>query len=188
MPSLSKPRRPEVAALLAREAPLEFTYPDVGATRGTPPPGWTVDRHRARLGSGRATFDRAVACLRRWDQFRLHWVELDPEGAAIAPGSVIAIVARGVLLWWANAARIVYVIDEPDRFAFGYGTLPHHIARGEERFLVERDPVDDSVWFDILAFSRPHSLAARVGYPFVRLYQHRFAEHSLEAMKRAVGS
>ncbi len=188
MPQLTRPTRAETAALLRAQSALDFTYPDVGAIRDTPPSGWTVDHHRARLGSGRDTLDRARRALRGWRQFDLGWVELDPVDAPIEPGQAIAVVARGMSLWWSNAARIVYVIDEPDRFEFGYGTLPHHIARGEERFRIERDPVDDSVWYDVLAFSRPHTLAARIGYPFVRRYQHRFAEHSMEAMGRAVGA
>ena len=42
-------------------------------------------------------------------------------------------------------ARVVYVIDEPLRKGFAYGTLPGHPETGEEAFIVEyRD--DDSVW------------------------------------------
>jgi len=33
-------------------------------------------------------------------------------------------------VWFLNAARIVYVIDEPRRFSFAYGTLPGHAERG----------------------------------------------------------
>ena len=61
-----------------------------------------------------------------------------------------------------NACRVVYVVDEPGRFGLAYGTLPGHVERGEERFLVERDSTDGSVWYDLLAFSRPNSLVARL--------------------------
>jgi uncharacterized protein (UPF0548 family) len=67
-------------------------------------------------------------------------------------------------------ARVVYVIDEPLRKGFAYGTLPGHPEIGEESFLVEyRD--DDSVWLTIRAFSRPSSWIFWVGYPLVRLMQ-----------------
>ncbi|CAN5528128.1 DUF1990 domain-containing protein [soil metagenome] len=67
-------------------------------------------------------------------------------------------------------ARVVYVIDEPLRKGFAYGTLPGHPESGEEAFIVEfRD--DDSVWLTIRAFSRPSSWIFWVGYPIVRLMQ-----------------
>jgi uncharacterized protein (UPF0548 family) len=67
-------------------------------------------------------------------------------------------------------ARVVYVIDEPLRKGFAYGTLPGHPERGEEAFIVEyRD--DDSVWLTIRAFSRPSSWLFWAGYPLVRLMQ-----------------
>lgn len=67
-------------------------------------------------------------------------------------------------------ARVVYVIDEPLRKGFAYGTLPGHPERGEEAFVVEyRD--DESVWLTIRAFSRPASWLFWLGYPIVRLMQ-----------------
>jgi uncharacterized protein (UPF0548 family) len=67
-------------------------------------------------------------------------------------------------------ARVVYVIDEPLRKGFAYGTLPGHPETGEEAFIVEyRD--DDSVWLTIRAFSRPASWVFWLGYPLVRLMQ-----------------
>ncbi len=49
--------------------------------------------------------------------------------------------------------RVVYVVDEPDRRGFAYGTLPGHPESGEELFLVER--VGDETWAEVRAFSRP---------------------------------
>lgn len=72
------------------------------------------------------------------------------------------------------------------RFGFAYGTLPDHAGSGEERFVVEWDPEDGGVWYDILAFSRPQHVLARLGYPVVRLTQNRFGRESAAAMCRAV--
>ena len=72
------------------------------------------------------------------------------------------------------------------KFGFGYGTLPAHAETGEERFLVEWDRRDDCVWYDILAFSRPHAFLAHLGYPWLRKVQHRFAVDSVAAMGKAV--
>ena len=74
------------------------------------------------------------------------------------------------------------------KFGFGYGTLPGHIARGEERFLVEWNRSTDQVAYDILAFSKPNHIATRLGYPFVRRSQKRFGRDSAAAMFRAVNA
>ncbi|HTG87378.1 MAG TPA: DUF1990 domain-containing protein, partial [Pyrinomonadaceae bacterium] len=79
----------------------------------------------------------------------------------------------------------VYVIDEPERFGFAYGTLAQHAERGEERFTVEWNRKDETVWYDILAASQPGPMA-RLGYPYARRLQKRFAQDSMKAMKRAV--
>ena len=98
-------------------------------------------------------------------------------------------LARILGLWWVNACRIVYLVDEQapvSRFGFAYGTLPEHAESGEERFTVEWHEDDDTVWYDILAFSRPHQLLARLAYPYVRRLQKRFARDSAAAMGRWV--
>jgi uncharacterized protein (UPF0548 family) len=71
-------------------------------------------------------------------------------------------------------------------FGFAYGTLPGHVERGEERFLVEWDQGDDAVWYDILAFSRPNHLLTRLGYPVVRRLQKRFGRDSAATVLKAV--
>ena len=90
-----------------------------------------------------------------------------------------------------NACRVVYTVGDTgplSKFGFAYGTLPGHVESGEERFLVEWDRSDDAVWYDIIAFSRPHQFSARLGYPVVRRLQKRFGRDSAAAMLRAVGS
>ncbi|MCU1295916.1 MAG: hypothetical protein JWO91_194 [Acidobacteriaceae bacterium] len=71
------------------------------------------------------------------------------------------------------------------RFGFAYGTLGEHAESGEERFAVEWNQAEDAVWYDILAFSRPHKALAKLGYPLSRVLQKRFAEDSKAAMLKA---
>jgi len=88
-----------------------------------------------------------------------------------------------------NACRIVYVVDEEgpiERFGFAYGTLGEHAESGEERFTVEWNRDDDMVWYDILAFSRPRQMLARLGYPLSRSLQKKFAKGSKLAMLQSV--
>jgi uncharacterized protein (UPF0548 family) len=72
-------------------------------------------------------------------------------------------------------------------YGFAYGTLPDHPERGEERFLVEWNEADDSVWYDLMAISRPGHWLARAGYPYARYEQAKFRRLSGLAMQEAVG-
>jgi uncharacterized protein (UPF0548 family) len=178
---LRRPRLETIQAFLAAQARHTLTYAAVGATSTTPPAGYVVDHTRIRLGAGKAIFDAATAALQRWQQFHLGWVEVLPADTPIEEGQVVAVLARSLGLWWLSACRIVAVVNEDGpvrRFGFAYGTLPDHPASGEERFLIEWDPKDDSVWYDILAFSRPRHLLARLGYPWMRRIQKRFGRQS----------
>ena len=191
MLSLRKPSTESIRGFLSQQAKLDFTYSAVGATSGNPPAGYIVDHTRIKLGEGERVYDAAKMAIRRWDQFRLGWLEASPEGTPLQNGEVVAIVAYAIGVWWINACRIICVMDEVgeiSRFGFAYGTLPVHAGTGEERFLVEWDQSDNSVWYDILAFSRPNHILTRLGYPLVRRKQKRFGRDSAASMLRAVGS
>jgi uncharacterized protein (UPF0548 family) len=189
MLSLRRPTAEEIQAFLASQARLALTYSAVGATATTTPAGYVVDHTHIKLGQGEKVFASARLALERWQQFRLGWLEAGPEDTAIREGQVVAILARSLGLWWLNACRIVAVVDENGpvrRFGFAYGTLPDHAGSGEERFLIEWDRQDESVWYDILAFSRPRHFLARLGYPWVRRVQKQFGRESAAVMRRAV--
>jgi uncharacterized protein (UPF0548 family) len=191
---LHKPAASAIRKFLARQTKLDLSYPHVGATtaagrgRPAPPALYVVDHTRVRLGEGAQVFAAARAALQRWEQFRLGWVEAWPADTPIREGEVVAVLAHSLGLWWINACRIVSVLDHegPIRaFGFAYGTLPAHAGMGEERFLVEWDQEEGGVWYDLLAFSRPQHLLARLGYPWFRKLQKRFGRDSAAAMRRA---
>jgi uncharacterized protein (UPF0548 family) len=121
---------------------------------------------------------------------RLGWASIHPADAQQAPGTVVAMVVAHYGFWSVHACRIVYALDETaggvHRLGFAYGTLPTHAAVGEERFAVEWQRADDSVWYDLLAFSRPRHPLARLGSPLARRQQRRFARDSARAMQAAV--
>lgn len=187
---LGEPTGEEVRSFLDAQRGLPFTYGEVGATRAGAPPGYTVDRYRVRLGEGEETFARARDALLGWKMLDLGWVSLCYPDAPIRVGTTVAVLARHYGFRSLNAARIVYIVEEHgpvERYGFAYGTLPGHGERGEERFTVEWDRREGSVCYDVLAFSRPNRLLARVGYPFARLLQRRFARDSRRAMLSAAG-
>ncbi|MFO1003225.1 MAG: DUF1990 domain-containing protein [Planctomycetaceae bacterium] len=185
-----KPSSEAIQRFLAQQKNCEFTYSAIGGTEKTPPAGFVVDHTRVRLGTGHAVFDEATAVLRGWGQFQLGWVESSSCDIPLEQEQMVAVLARIFGVWCLNACKIISVIDvatnECQRFGFMYGTLPGHVECGEERFLIEWDRSDDSVWYDILAFSRPQHLLARLGYPIVRRLQKKFARDSASAMQRKV--
>jgi uncharacterized protein (UPF0548 family) len=179
---ISEPSERDVASFISSQRSLEFTYAEVGATNATLPNGYTVDHNRVQLGHGEAIYRQAVEVLRDWRQFDLGWVTVVPRGVTVEVGATVAVKARAFGTWSLNASRVVYVIDERRRFGFAYGTLPDHVESGEERFLIEWLE-DDSVWYDILAFSRPHHPLVKLSVPLARMLQKRFARDSLARMK-----
>ena len=93
-------------------------------------------------------------------------------------------------LWWLNACRIVYVVDEAGpvtRFGFAYGTLPGHAGSGRGAVPRrvgpgERRRSGTTSW---PSPARTHFLT-RLGYPYMRRVQKRFGRESAAAMVRAV--
>jgi uncharacterized protein (UPF0548 family) len=78
-------------------------------------------------------------------------------------------------------ARVVYVVSEPNRVGFAYGTLPGHPEDGEEAFVVDRKD-DGSVWITITAFSRPSSRRWWAVYPVLRVVQEYYTRRYLRAL------
>jgi uncharacterized protein (UPF0548 family) len=206
--TLREPSDDNIARFLLDQSNLPFSYAEVGATRlwsdpSVAPHGFTVDHNRIQLGRGTEVFQRAIDALKHWRQFELGWVSIAPRGVKLEKGATVAVKAWACGMWSLNACRVVYVVDEAEpgagatrverdeaepitRFGLAYGTLPDHVERGEERFLIEWDRKDDSVWYDILAFSQPRHPLVKLGSPVARVMQKRFARASLAAMKSAV--
>jgi uncharacterized protein (UPF0548 family) len=77
--------------------------------------------------------------------------------------------------------RVVYVIDQPTRRGFAYGTLPGHPESGEESWILDRAD-DGSIWLTIRAFSRPSSRFWWAVYPVLRLAQEAFTRRYERAL------
>ena len=189
--SLREPSEASARRFISSQKDLPFSYENVGASReGAATSGYVVDRYRVRLGEGPEAYARAVEALRGWQQFDLGWVRLLPPHTPIETGATVGVLAHHYGFWSLNTARIAYTVGETgqevERFGFGYGTLPGHAERGEERFGVEWNREDGSVYYDVFAFSRPKHPLAWPGYPFARLLQRRFRRDSTRAMVEAV--
>ncbi|HRG96363.1 MAG TPA: DUF1990 domain-containing protein [Polyangiaceae bacterium] len=169
------------------EAP--FTYAEVGATLAplaAAPRGFVLDRYGVELGRGRRVFERACGALARIENYPASFTRIVRAHDELAPGALFAAVAAHLGFGSVHPCRVIHVVREPERFGFTFGTLPGHAECGEESFTVTMS--DDRVRYDVLAFSRPSGLLARLGAPVARAYQRRFQRETLATMRAKVGA
>ncbi|BBX82277.1 DUF1990 family protein [Mycolicibacterium aubagnense] len=159
-------------------AGLAFTYPDVGATAGELPSGYHHVHTSAQIGSGRARFDEAADAVLRWGMQRGVGMKVEATTVSATAGTDML----GHLGLVSVPCRVVYVVDEPDRRGFAYGTLPGHPESGEELFSVRYDPATDAVHAEISAFSRPALWWSRLGAPVARVAQRVIGRRYLRAV------
>ena len=181
--------RPPMRTLEKWQAQAErdqVTYSPVGATGSMHlPDGYSHTRQSVVVGNGGVDFERSVEALRGWRAHRYAGAVLSPPQPAIVAGATVLAVLRVLLVVAVVPCRIVYVTEEDRRFGFAYGTLPGHPERGEEAFHV-RLAEDGAVSFEIVAFSRPASVLARLGHPINRLMQGRITRRYLDGIRAYV--
>eukprot|EP00897_Mesotaenium_endlicherianum_P009788 jgi/Mesen1/8838/ME000053S08244 len=71
-------------------------------------------------------------------------------------------------------------------YRFAHGTLRGHMLAGEESFAVEWREEDDSVWYEIVSFSKPANFLSAATYPIARYLQKEFAKQSIKLVTAAV--
>src|SRR4051812_18669326 len=126
--------------------PVTFTYPEVGATAAELPVGYQHLRASLAVGTGREGVEQCAETGMTWGIQRGAGLTVVP-GERVRVGTDIRLGLRiGPVHIWAPC-RVAYVVDEPDRRGFAYGTLPGHPERGEESFIVSLQQ-DGTVQFD----------------------------------------
>ncbi|MEU5976275.1 DUF1990 domain-containing protein [Streptomyces sp. NPDC047315] len=161
-----------------------LTYPQTGATRlGPLPDGYHHLHHTTRIGRGRAAYERAADAVMTWRMHRRSGVRLRTPAPRAAPGARVAVsVGLGPVRLTAPC-EIVWTVQDRRRTGFGYGTLTGHPECGEESFVVDiRD--DGSVWFTVLAFSRPARWYTRLAGPLVPPFQRAYARRLGRTVRR----
>ena len=142
------------------------------------PDGYHHVRKSAVIGRGRTRFEDAAAKVMRWGMLRGAGVRVDATSEVAAVGSEVLVGIGPVRA----PCRVVYVIDEPDRRGFAYGTLPGHAESGEELFAVRYDPATDEVHAEVAAFSRHATWWSRLGSPVTSLMQRVITSRYLTAL------
>ncbi len=182
--SIFKPSENILNQWLSNRHQEAFSYSEVGATKADFPKGYNHDRNKCLLGTGDEVFEKAKKALQNWQHFPANWTKIYPNnGFKVNEEVVVLFHLFG--LYWFNSCRVIYIIDEDNRFGFAYGTLKNHVEKGEEIFFLERDDTG-KVWYKIQAFSQPRFWMARIGKPITRAFQRKFVKNSFEAMQHAV--
>ncbi|TFV56026.1 DUF1990 domain-containing protein [Mycobacterium sp. PS03-16] len=163
---------------LADLAALPLTYDEVGATAGPLPTGYHHVRRTAVIGTGRARFDEAADAVMRWGMLRGAGVRVTATTETAHVGSEV-IVGLGPVK---APCRVVYVVDEPNRRGYAYGTLPGHAETGEELFAVRYDPATDRVYAEVTAFSRHGTWWSRLAGPVTAVIQRVVTARYLRAL------
>ena len=148
-------------------AAQSLTYEEVGATQGSMPPGYRHVVAGRRIGTGRPRFEQAADAVLRYGMLRGAGVRVQATTGVAEPGADV-LGRLGPLF---APCRVVYVLDEPNRRGFAYGSLPGHAVCGEEMFAVRYDPADGGVYAEVAAFSRPATWWSRLGSPALALAQ-----------------
>ncbi len=160
---------------------MNFTYDEVGATRGPLPVGYHHLDRRVPIGTGRGAFDAAASALTAWDMHRGAGLGVRASTPTAEVDSTVTLTLGPVKI----PCRVIYIVAERNRTGFAYGTLPGHPEQGEELFVVEIDEADETVYAAITAFSRPGRWYTRLGGPIGRLTQRFYTDRYLAALRRA---
>jgi len=162
------------------------TYFDIGASMVfLQPEDFHHHRYQIVLGRGTEAFYRAVSGLKGWKAHTALGIRVFPQDEEIRTGATVVVTLGAPFLALAAPCRIVGVINEQTRWGFAYGTLPGHPEEGEEAFVVSISP-DETVLFEIVAFSRPGDPLVRLAGPFGRAIQKRGTNGYLRALQHYV--
>lgn len=169
------------AEVAARLRGAGLTYSEVGQTAGVLPPGYHHLRRAAVIGTGPATFAEAAGSLFSWQAQLQAGLAVSASAPVAAQGTLVTLgIAAGPVRITAPC-RVVYVVNDPRRHGFAYGTLPGHPESGEEAFVIERHD-DGTVTFTITAFSRPATFLSRAAGPIGQIIQRQIIRRYLQAL------
>lgn len=178
--SLRRPTIDSLTAFVAQQRTLPVSYRGALAARA----GFSFKRTRAPLGDGPEVFARAVSGLEAWAVYPA-WMTRYPNPASVREGEVVALVTGIFPVWTVSAVRVVAVAQSARHFSFTLGTLPQHAVTGLERFSVYLDETE-TVWYEILAVSKPRHPLVKLGAPVLQLKQAHFARDSVRPFRRSL--
>jgi uncharacterized protein (UPF0548 family) len=106
--------------------------------------------------------------------------------AYIAAGMTARLRRKGRFRTHDTPVLVVYVVDEPDRIGFAYGTTAEGPESGEESFMLERRE-DDTVWLTIRSILATRGGIHRLFAPRQRRKRRELTKRELRALHPAGG-
>lgn len=167
--------------LVIRTQVSSLTYPDhlhlatlalaEGSSAGIDD-SWHLTDHSAVLGTGEEVFTAASIRMLTWRAHAHAGVTVHQEGRLVR-------LSFGPTL---SPCLILHEERTPTRTVLVYGTLPGHIERGEEAFIVEMAE-DGTVRGRCVAFSQHSWWLARLGAPIARAVQRWVTARYVDGMR-----
>lgn len=173
---VGRPSQPHLDQLRL-EALAHETTNEAGLLYRKLPNGFATKTWRRPIDHG--DFERASAGIRAWAGHRHAGIGRVPDMSPIRLGETLALAIPVGPISVSATARIVEIIDEPDRYGFAYSTLPHHPEDGEESFIVTRHP-NGELEMIVTAVWRGAAVANHVIPPLTRFLQNRAIGRYLE--------
>lgn len=166
-----------------------LSYAPVGATRPasfewTPSPGFRPYERTVVVGRGPEHWAWATAALLEWGVKTRSGFRVEPDGATgtrVGQGGNYWLIASFGPVAVREPARVVAVVDEPDRCGFAYGTLEGHPVAGEEAFVLSRTPEGD-VLLTLRSLTRFSPGRWRMFFPLILVAQRWYRARYLEAL------
>lgn len=175
--------------------PADLTYAEHGLTRqGHAPAGYRTVRRRVQVGSGEQAFRRLANGILDWRLHRGAGLSVPGDTPRAAPGirvvprmgfGPVRVAAPCRVLWSSEPGPAM--MPGPRRAGFGYGTLRGHPVAGEESFTAVLE-ADGTVWFEVLAYSRPANWLMRAAAPATRGAQELVTRGYLESARALAAS
>lgn len=144
-----------------------------------PPAGYRRD-HRSTVVTG-MDFDTAASALRSWVVHRRAGLQVRASITPVREGAEAHLRPGLGPLRLTAPCRVLWLLEEPDRQGFAYGTLPGHPESGIEQFTVTRTATG-LVRFHLDVVSRPATWYARLGGPLSRRAQELITRRYLRAL------
>ncbi|SDF80671.1 Uncharacterized protein, UPF0548 family [Blastococcus aurantiacus] len=163
-----------------------LSYGEAGVTAPgdavwTAPAGRRAYERCVRVGHGDETWAQARAAFLCWGVKTRSGFAIEPASGSdpgVRDGADYWLVAAVGPLRIREPARVVGVVDRPDRCGFSYGTLEGHPVSGEEAFVLHRDG-DGVVRLTLRSVTAPGAGRWRLAFPEVlvaqRWYRRRYA-------------
>ncbi|RBY93806.1 DUF1990 domain-containing protein [Blastococcus sp. TF02-8] len=167
-----------------------LTYGPAGTTRpgdgSWPPPADRRGYERTvELGRGDACWSTATEALMSWGvKTRSRFVVEAAAGGepVVREGADYWLVASVGPLRIREPARVVAVVDRPDRRGYAYGTLEGHPVSGEEAFVLHRDG-DGVVRLTLRSVTAAGRGSWRLAFPVVLVAQRWYRSRYVRALR-----